>query len=101
MDEISFRNWLHAQGVKKKVSSDIVSRLKRIEREIKDCDLDEYYLLDRCSTLMNLFAKMGQNEVMKKYPNTTFPIGSYTMNSFRHALKKYMQFKETTVVIKH
>lgn len=38
MREIEFRNWLETQGVKAKVQSDCVSRLKRIEREFDNCD---------------------------------------------------------------
>ena len=36
MNEIEFRNWLINKGVKtRKVAGDTISRLKRIERELK------------------------------------------------------------------
>lgn len=35
MNEVEFRNWLINKGVKTKVAGDTISRLKRIEREIK------------------------------------------------------------------
>lgn len=41
MNELDFRTWLSRQNANKKVVSDIVSRLKRIEREITLCDIDK------------------------------------------------------------
>ena len=92
MNEIEFRNWLATNGMNKKVISDYISRLKRIEREINPCDIDEQYRNDKCQYLMKLFIKMGDNEEMKKYPNTDLPIGKYHMSTFRLALKKYVEF---------
>ena len=40
MNEIDFRTWLSRQGVNKKVASDMVSRIKRIERETSHYDID-------------------------------------------------------------
>lgn len=94
MNEVDFRNWLVKNGVKRKVQSDIVSRIKKIEREIESCDIDEQYRRDRCEYLMSLFLSMGVNEEMKKYPNTDFPIGKYYMSTFRHAIKYYIRFRE-------
>ena len=39
MNEIEFRNWLINKGAKTKVAGDTISRLKRIEREIENCDI--------------------------------------------------------------
>lgn len=95
MNEVGFRNWLSESGVTGKVQSDCVSRLKRIERELHPCDIDEQYSNDRCQHLMTVFAGMGNNDEMKKYPNATFPIGKYYMNTYRHAIKQYVQFLES------
>ena len=84
MNEIEFKNWLINNGTNQKVASDIVSRLKRIERQI-----------DQCNYLLELFSKSGQNDKMKKFKNTNFPIGKYQMNTFRYALKKYILFCNT------
>lgn len=92
MNEVEFKNWLSQKDVSKKMQSDFVSRLKRIEREINHCDIDEQYRSDRCESLMNLFSKTGKNAEMQKYNNLTFPIGKYTMNTFRYALKQYVNF---------
>ena len=40
MNEVEFRNWLVNKGVKTKVAGDIISRLKKIEREIENCDIE-------------------------------------------------------------
>lgn len=92
MNEVDFRNWLSKREVNKKVQSDLISRLKRIEKEINHCDIDQEYRSDRCEYLMSLFSHMGQNEHMGKYPNAKFPIGKYYMSTFRHALKQYVIF---------
>lgn len=94
MNEVEFRNWLQTKGVKQKVVSDTISRLKRIEKEIENCDIDEQYRIDKCEVLSNLFLDMGKNEEMKKYPNANFPIGKYYMSTYRHALKQYIKFCE-------
>ena len=43
MNELEFRQWLSNSDVPKKVQSDIVSRLKRLERINGYFDLDEVY----------------------------------------------------------
>lgn len=92
MNEIEFRNWLTKNNVNKKVQSDIVSRIKKIEREIKNCDIDEQYRTDKCKYLMSLFSNMGLNDEMKKQVQANFPIGKYHMNTFRYAIKHYINF---------
>ena len=94
MNEVEFRNWLINKGVKTKVAGDTISRLKRIEREIENCDIDEQYRSDKCEFLMSLFGNMGVNDNMKKYSNVNLPIGKYYMSTYRHSLKQYIQFCE-------
>lgn len=98
MNEIEFNNWLIKKGVKKKVAGDIICRLKRIEHEIENCDIDEQYCIDKCEYLLKLFLHMGNNEQMKKYSNANFPIGKYYMSTYRHALKQYIQFSDETTL---
>ena len=97
MNEVEFRNWLIHKGTKTKVAGDIVSRLKRIEREIKNCDIDEQYHSDKCEHLLKLFLDMGNNKEMEKYPDANLPIGKYYMSTYRHALKHYIQFCTETL----
>lgn len=92
MNEVEFRNWLSTQNENRKIQSDIISRLKRIEREIDHCDIDEQYYSDKCKYILSLFLNMGINEEMKKYPYANFPIGKYAMSTFRYAIKKYVKF---------
>ena len=89
MNEVEFRNWLINKGVKTKVAGDTISRLKRIEREIENCDIDEY--------LLKLFLDMGNNDEMKKYPNVNLPVGKYYMSTYRYALKQYIQFSDDVI----
>lgn len=42
MNEVEFRNWMSQKGVKHKVQSDCISRIKRVERELNHCDMDEF-----------------------------------------------------------
>lgn len=97
MNEVEFRNWLINKHTKTKVAGDTISRLKRIEHEIKNCDIDEQYRRDKCEFLMLLFQNMGLNENMKNFPDVTFPIGKYYMSTYRHSLKQYITFCEETL----
>lgn len=96
MNEVEFRNWLISNGINKKVQSDIVSRIKKIEKEIENCDIDEQYRSNKCDYLMSLFLNMGLNDEMKKYPYVNFPIGKYYMSTFRYAIKYYIRFCDET-----
>lgn len=92
MQEIEFRNWLSQGNNKKKVQQDTISRLKKIEKEFEQCDLDEHYKQDRCEFLMGAFLNMGYNSNMKKYPDAKFPTGKYYLSTYRNALKQYVSF---------
>lgn len=94
MDELRFRKWLAENGVSKKVQSDCISRLKRIERELNHCDLDEEYQKDRCKLIFGIFSNMGKNEMMAKFLPVNFPIGKYSMNPYKYSLKKYVEFSD-------
>lgn len=98
MNEVDFRNWLVKNDVNKKVQSDIVSRIKKIEKEIENCDIDEQYRRDKCEYLMSLFLNMGINDEMKKYSSAEFPIGKYHMSTFRYAIKYYVRFCSDTLL---
>ena len=92
MNEVDFRNWLASKGTGSKVQTDYISRLRRVERELDNCDLDDEYKRDRCEYLLSVFLKMGNNDKMKKYPNAKFPIGKYHLSTYRHSIKKYVEF---------
>lgn len=100
MNEIEFRQWLSKNGVSKKMQSDFISRLKRFERAIGNCDIDEQYRKDKYLYLFSLFQNKGLNENMKKYKDVDLPIGKYQFNTFKHALNKYKQFFEDEFISK-
>ena len=97
MNEIEFRNWLIKNGTNKKVQGDYVARLKRVERELGHCDLDEEYRRDRCAFLLEAFLNMGYNNYMKQFPNAQLPFGKYYMSTYRHSIKKYVEFCDEVI----
>lgn len=92
MNEIKFRNWLLKNGKSKKVCSDTVSRIKKIERELGNIDVDEEYENDQCQKILKLFENTGRNEQMQKY-NPNLPIGKYYLNTYKYAIRVYILFK--------
>lgn len=92
MNEIEFKQWLCDNNVNKKVQSDLVSRLKKFERAIKNCDIDEQYRNDECEYLLSLFNNKGLNDGMREYEDSGLPIGKYQLSTYKHALKKYIEF---------
>lgn len=92
MNEIDYRKWLQSKGYKVKIISDLVSRLKKIEREINNCDIDEQYRSDKCEYLLSLFERRGDNDRMKKYIPLGLPIGKKHISTYTHAIYKYIEF---------
>ena len=92
MNEVEFRNWLVNKGFSKKIAADAVSRLKRIEKEIENCDIDEQYRSDRCNHLLGLLCDMGNKKEVKKYSNVNLPVGKYYMSTYRYSIRQYIQF---------
>lgn len=97
MNEVEFRNWLIKNGCTAKVAGDHISRIKRVERELNHCDIDEQYRSDKCEYLIRLFSNNGNNEEMKKIQNNTLPIGKYYMSTYRLAIRKYVMFCDDTI----
>ena len=97
MNEIDFRIWLSQQGVNKKVSRDMVSRLKRIERDINRCDIDIEYRKDECSALLSLFRNKGINEQMNVL-KTSLPVGKYQLSTYKYALQRYILFLQESTL---
>ena len=97
MNEIDFRIWLTQKNTDKKVISDIISRLKRIEREINHCDIDYEYHSDKCETLLSYFRKKGINSEMDEI-QTNLPIGIYQFSTYKYALQKYITFLEDSTL---
>lgn len=94
MNEVEFKNWLAKNNTDRKVQSDILSRLRRIEHEIENCDLDKEYTKDRCKHLMSLFDRNGENSELRQL-NTSLPIGKAYIVTYKHAVKKYADFSKS------
>lgn len=95
MDEIGLRNWMTSQGRNRKVTSDVVSRLKKIEREFGRIDIHDEYKKDRCERLMKAFSKKGENTVMQSMRSAAFPVGTYQMLTYRYAIRQYVIFADS------
>lgn len=94
MLEFEFSIWLLNNNYSRKLSSDYISRLKRIERSISDCDIDEEYYKDKCEFLLSLFKKSGKNEKMASRLIGDLPIGQYYISTYKYAIKKYINFMD-------
>jgi len=97
MNEIPFRQWLNKKGVSRKLQSDHVSRLKRVERAINYCDIDDEYYRDRCASLMSFFFNLGKNDNMKFINITNLPIGKTYMNTYRYSINRYVDFMDSQI----
>lgn len=100
MNEIEFRQWLSKNKISKKMQSDLVSRLKRLEKAIEYCDIDEEYRSDKYQYLYSLFENKGINDNMAKLNDVDLPIGKYQLSTFKYTLNKYKQFLEDTLISK-
>lgn len=98
MDEIGFRNWLATTGKSRKMQSDAVSRLKAIQRELGNCDLDSEYKNDCCHKLLSALDHKGINESMESFGSVNLPIGKYSLSSYKYALRMYITFIESTQI---
>lgn len=94
MNEIEFKFWLNSKGYSKKVQSDTVSRLKKIERELSFIDIDDEFTKDRCEKLMLIFNNKGENEEMYRLKPSSLPIGKYQLSTYKYALNLYLKFLE-------
>ena len=94
MDDINFRKWLKDNGISKKMQSDIVSRIRKLERALGNCDVDEQYRHDKCAFIFSLFKNKGENIRMNVYKNVDLPIGKYELSVYKYALNKYVKFIE-------
>lgn len=92
MNEVNFRLWLNDKGYSKKVQSDIVSRLKKVEREFGFIDIDDEYANDKCEKLLLFFKNKGENKEMKKLNSPSLPVGKYQLSTYKYAVSLYIKF---------
>ena len=92
MNEVDFRAWLVESEINKKVASDCVSRVKKIERELGNCDLDSEFKKDECENILCALKHKGENPIMQQYKSANLPIGKHSLATYTYALKKYINF---------
>ncbi len=95
MNELEFKHWLAKEQYSKKIISDTVSRLKKIERINNYIDLDDEYALDQCVRLLSTFRNKGQNEEMNKLDSSSLPIGKYQLSTYKYAINLYIRYLES------
>ncbi len=97
MNELNFKQWLDANNYSKKLQSDTISRLKKIERELNYIDLDSEFHCDNCEYVLSLFKNKGENIAMQKINPTSLPLGKYQLSTYKYALSLYLKFKKSTL----
>lgn len=92
MDESGFRNWLALRGVRPKMVSDMVCRLKALMRAT-GFDIDEQYIGDSGEFLISLFRHRGENSDMKRVASEgVLPIGRPSLATYKLAVAKYFLY---------
>ncbi len=91
-----FRKWLLDNKYNPKVVSDTISRIKKIEHSVNNCDLDLEYKKDKCRYLLSLFSNKGENEQMLSLIDNELPIGKYYLSTYKYAINTYLKFKQET-----
>lgn len=102
MNLIEFSNWLITNGYNKKIASDIISRLKRIDKELlyskKQTTIDNEYLFDSCENLLkSLIKNQKSDEYVLK--NSNLPVNKYEIYNYKFALNKYLSYLKTKKTI--
>lgn len=93
-----FKTWLVKNGHSSKVASDIISRLKRLDRALIESSIsssvDSEYNKDTCEQLLKCFSKNGKNPIMDSFKLYLLPIGKRYINTYKLSLSKYIAFKK-------
>ena len=90
MKELDFRKWLNENGVSKKMQSDFVSRLKRLEIKLEIFDIDEEYKSDKCQKLLKYLSEGCKNSPYSKGLSLKGTSNQYIV--LKYAVKKYIYF---------
>lgn len=92
-----FKIWLIKNGTSKKIATDNISRIKRIDNELIasiNSSIDKEYTKDKCDELIKCFSNYGQNTFMKNYNLKNLPIGKAQIHCYKLSLVKYLSFKK-------
>lgn len=92
MNELQFRQWLIKNSFSKKVQSDTISRIKKLERELGFIDIDDEHAKDNCAFVLSLFIQKGENKAMEEINPPSLPIGKYQLSTYKYALSLYIKY---------
>ncbi len=94
MNTAEFSNWLLSNGSSKKIASDIVSRLKRINYEliesIPSTNIDEQYNIDGCKLLLNSFNRNSSSN-RKLLLKSSLPFNKPEIANYKLSLSRYIK----------
>ncbi|MDO5018757.1 MAG: hypothetical protein Q4E02_05595 [Lagierella massiliensis] len=93
MNIMEFSNYLLSKGNKKKVVSDIVSRLKRIDNELilMGTSIDEQYSVDKCNVLIKSFSRKT-SDFEKMLKGSSLPLDKPEIANYKYSLNKYLGY---------
>ena len=80
-------------GIQKHTATDIKSRCRRVETQMKvlkgaEFDLDSMYLDDKCESVLNYLVFSNR----ESFSSTNLPQTVAGLSDMRHAVKKYIMF---------
>lgn len=97
MNIVDFSNWLSFKGTNKKIISDTISRLKRINNELITLDpctnIEKEYKTDKCKNLFDSFNRKLPNNI-KILASSCLPLDKPEISNYKLALNKYIDFLE-------
>lgn len=92
MQEMEFRKWLSDNRVSRKMQTDFVSRIKRIERGLEIFDIDEEYKKDKCERLLKYLSCGCKENLYERKLELSGTSKQYSV--LKYAVKKYICFLE-------
>lgn len=98
MNTVEFNNWLLSNGKSKKVASDIISRLKRIDYELinssVESSVDNEFNFDRCSRLLRSFSRKIPDEE-KILKGSSLPLKKPEIANYKYSLNQYISYLDS------
>lgn len=96
MNILELNNYLLSKGRKKKIVSDTISRLKRINNEliIIGTNIDYEYSKNRCAELMRSFNRKCPNS-KKILLGSSLPLDKPEIANYKYAVKQYVSYLES------
>lgn len=98
MNTAVFKTWLIQNDSLPKVTTDTISRLKKLDRALIESpissSIDSEFNKDVCEQLLKCFSKSGKNLIMNLFQLYSLPIGKRYIHMYKLSLTKYITFKK-------